>query len=81
MTDGGGVAVVLAVLQQDRLDVRLTFQDTEEFRPGVAAIADNTNWEFHLFDYSFLRINIPQTTRRVRLQWTGENRERRHTGT
>jgi hypothetical protein len=45
--EGGGVALVVEVRPQERLDVRVTFQDTEEFRPGVAAIADNTNWEFH----------------------------------
>ena len=27
--------------------MRVTFQDTEEFRPGVAAKADNTNWKLH----------------------------------
>jgi hypothetical protein len=45
--EGGGVVLVVDVRPQERLDVRVTFQDTEEFRPGVAAIADNTNWEFH----------------------------------
>jgi hypothetical protein len=44
--DGGGVLVV-EVRPQERLDVRVTFQDTDEFRPGVAAIADNTNRKLH----------------------------------
>jgi hypothetical protein len=39
--------LVIEVRPQKRLDVWVTFQDTEEFGPGVAAIADNTNWEFH----------------------------------
>jgi len=43
----GGVVLVVDVRPQERLDVRVTFQDTEEFRPGVAAIADNTNGELH----------------------------------
>jgi hypothetical protein len=46
--EGGGVALVVEVRLQQRLDVRVTIQDTEEFRPGVAAIADNANWELHL---------------------------------
>jgi hypothetical protein len=45
--EGGGVVLVVDVRPQERLDVRVTFQDTEEFRPGVAAIADNTNGELH----------------------------------
>jgi len=45
--EGGGVGLVVEVRLQERLDVRVAFQDTEEFGPGVAAIADNTNGEFH----------------------------------
>ena len=41
------MVLVVEVRPQERLDVRVTFQDTEEFRTGVAEIADNTNWEFH----------------------------------
>jgi hypothetical protein len=47
VADGGGVVVVVEVLPQEGLDVRMAFQDTDEFRPGIAAIADNTNWELH----------------------------------
>jgi hypothetical protein len=39
--------VVVEVRPQERLDVRVAFQDTDEFRPGIAAIADNPDWEFH----------------------------------
>jgi hypothetical protein len=45
--DGGGVILVVDVRPQERLDVRVTFQDTDEFRPGVAAIADNANFAPH----------------------------------
>jgi len=46
VADGGG-AVVVEVRPQEGLNMRVAFQDTEEFRPGIAAIADNTNWELH----------------------------------
>ena len=47
MADGTGVILVIDVRPQERLDVRMPFQDAEEFRPGVAAIADNTNGKLH----------------------------------
>jgi hypothetical protein len=46
--EGSGVGLVVEVRLQERLNVRVTFQDTEEFRPGVAAIADNTNGKLHI---------------------------------
>jgi hypothetical protein len=39
--------LVVEVRPEERLDVRVTFQDADEFRPGVAAIADNTNGKLH----------------------------------
>jgi hypothetical protein len=40
--------VVVEVRPQERLDVRVAFQDTDEFRPGIAAIADNSDCKLHL---------------------------------
>jgi hypothetical protein len=45
--EGGGVVLVVEIRPQERLDVRVTFQDTEEFRPGIAAIADNSDLWAH----------------------------------
>ena len=43
MTDGSGVAVVLAMLQQDRLNVPVPFQYPYQFRAAVAAKTDNSD--------------------------------------
>jgi hypothetical protein len=47
VADGGGVVVVVQVRPQERLDVRVAFQDTDEFCPGIAAIADNADFGSH----------------------------------
>jgi hypothetical protein len=63
--EGGGVALIVEVRPQKRLDVRVTFQDVEEFRPGVAAIADNADRKLH-----FVCLFVP--TNKYTTIWVGE---------
>jgi len=52
--NGRMVARVVAVLQQNRLDMRVMLQNMNEFRPAIPAMSDDADLRFQLIEYSSL---------------------------
>jgi hypothetical protein len=54
VSNGGVLAVVLAVFQQKGGYTRVMLQNPNEFRPAIAAMSDDADVGRQVFDYSFL---------------------------
>jgi len=52
--NGGTVARIVAVLQQNRLDMRVMLQNLNEFRPAIPAMSDDDDLRCQLIEYSLL---------------------------
>ena len=54
VSNGRAVGMVVAMLQQERFDARVMLQNSNEFRPAIAAMSDDADLERQVFDYSSL---------------------------
>jgi len=53
-TQAGLMGGMLAVIQQQNLDMRVMLQNPNEFRPAIAPVADDGDLALQMFVYSFL---------------------------